>query len=142
MMLQSWMGSDFTNDDLVRESSVISDYDHGILGQEDLNGDPAYVLELIPKPEAPVAWGRILEWVRVADYIPLKVEFFNERGERVRTMIYDDIKMLGGRLIPARMVLTEEDEEDRSTALELLEIRFNVDIPESVFSQQNLRRRR
>ena len=99
MMLQSWMGSDFTNDDLVKESSVVEDYEHTLLGYETMDEGEAYKLELIPKPEAPVAWDRMLYWVRVEDYVPLRAEFFNERGERVRTMIYSDIREMGGRVM-------------------------------------------
>ena len=63
MMMQSWMGSDFTNDDLVRESSIVVDYEHNYLGEEDINGITCWKLELDPKPEAPVVWGKIISWV-------------------------------------------------------------------------------
>ena len=142
MMLQSWMGSDFTNDDLVQESSIVEDYGHTLLGREVLEGDEAYKIEMIPKPEAPVAWDRLVEWIRVADYVPLRAEFYNERGERIRTMLYSDIRRLGGRLLPTRMTLLEEKRPGRQTVLVLEDVRFDVPLSRTVFTQANLRRAR
>ena len=140
MMLQSWMGSDFTNDDLVRESSVVDDYTHTLLGIEHLDGAPAYKIELTPKPEAPVAWARLVEWIRTEDFVPLRAEFYNERGENVRTMLYGDLRAMSGRMIPARMELIEETRPGRRTVLVLDDVRFDAPIRSSVFTQQNLRR--
>ena len=74
MMLQSWMGSDFTNDDLVKASSLVNDYTHKILGKEEDHGIKAIKVELMPKKDAPVVWGKILMWVRDPDAVPLKQE--------------------------------------------------------------------
>ena len=140
MMLQSWMGSDFTNDDLVKESSVVDDYDHTLLGREEIRGFDSYKIELVPKPETAVAWDRLIEWIRVDDYVPLRAEYFNERGELVRTMVFDDIKPMGNRVIPARYELIEEKKEGRRTVLQLNAVVFDAPVPGSVFTQRNLRR--
>ena len=60
MMLQPWKGSDFTNDDLVKESSILDDYTHKVVGATAVNGQDAYQVEATPKPDAPVVWGRVL----------------------------------------------------------------------------------
>jgi outer membrane lipoprotein-sorting protein len=140
MMLQSWMGSDFTNDDLVKESSVVDDYEHTLLGREEMRGFDSYKIELVPKPETAVAWDRLIEWIRVSDYVPLRAEYFNERGELVRTMIFDDIKPMGDRVIPARYELIEEKKEGRRTILQLDDVVFDQPVSGSVFTQRNLRR--
>ncbi|MFQ5649501.1 MAG: outer membrane lipoprotein-sorting protein [bacterium] len=142
MMLQSWMGSDFTNDDLVKESSVVTDYTHTLLGREQEAGFEAYKVELKPKPEAPVVWGRIIEWIRVADYLPLRAQYFNERGELVRTLVFSDIKEMGGRVIPAKFELIEEKKPGRRTVMLLEEAVFDKPIKKSVFTKQYLRRAR
>ncbi len=142
MMLQSWMGSDFKNDDLVKESSIVDDYSHALLGREEREEGEAYKLELTPKPEAPVAWDRLVEWIRVEDYMPLRAEFFNERGERVRTIIYSDIREMGGRVVPARFELIEEKKPGRKTIMVLEDLIFDKPIDRSVFTQANLRRAR
>jgi outer membrane lipoprotein-sorting protein len=87
MMMQSWMGSDFTNDDLVKESSIVDDYEHRLLGTERLDDGEAYKIELIPKQDAPVVWGKIIFWVRKEGFIPLREEFYSERGELKKVMI-------------------------------------------------------
>lgn len=141
MMLQSWMGSDFTNDDLARESSEAEDYTHTLLGEEMVDGQEAYKIELRPKPDAPVAWDRIVEWIGKKDFMPLRAEYYNERGERVRTMIFSDVKTFGGHTLPARMELIEDKNPGHTTTLMLLESTFDQRINPSVFTQQNLRKR-
>jgi len=142
MMLQSWMGSDFTNDDLVKESSVVEDYSHTLLGREQLRGFDTYKVELKPKPNAPVVWHRIIEWIRVQDYVPLEAEYYNERGELIRTLVFKEIKEIGGRTIPTVFELIEEKKPGRKTRMVLLEAEFNERIPPSTFTKQNLRRAR
>jgi outer membrane lipoprotein-sorting protein len=142
MLLQSWMGSDFTNDDLVKESSIVEDYTHVLLGREAMAEGEAYKLELTPKPDAPVAWDRLVEWIRIEDYVPLRAEFYNERGELVRTIVYADIKNMDGRIVPARFELIEEKKPGRKTILVLDDVLFDRPIDRSVFTQANLRRAR
>jgi outer membrane lipoprotein-sorting protein len=140
MLMQSWMGSDFTNDDLVRESSAVRDYTHALLRQERVGGDQAYVVELRPRPEAAVAWDRVVQWIRVGDYLPLRAEFFDERGRKVRTFAFSEIRDVGGRRIPTRTELIEETRPGHRTVIVLEEATFDRPIPASVFTQQNLRR--
>ena len=142
MMLQPWMGSDFTNDDLVRESSIVDDYTHTLLGREQIDGEEVYKIELLPKPEAPVAWDRLVEYIRVKDFVPVRAAFFNERGEPVRTIHYSEIQRMGGRLLPARMELIEEKKPGRKTILILSDVRFDVPLDRRIFTQANLRRSR
>lgn len=140
MMLQSWMGSDFTNDDLVKESSVVEDYTHTLLGREQEAGFDAYKIELKPKPEASVVWDKIVEWIRVGNYIPLKAEYYNERGELIRTMLFYDIKKMGDRIIPATFEIIEEKKPGHKTVMELADVTFDKPLKKSVFTKQNLRR--
>ncbi len=140
MMLQSWMGSDFTNDDLVKESSIVTDYTHKFLGEEEEAGFMAFKLELTPKPDAPVVWDKLIEWIRKDDYVPLKVQYFNERGELIRTMIFSDIKKIGDRVYPAKMELLESKKPGNSTILILSDATFDRAVKKSVFTKQNLKR--
>ena len=142
MMMDSWMGSDFTNDDLLHGSSIIKDYDHFLLGVDTLEAGPSYVVQLVPKPEAPVVWDKIVIWVRTSDFIPLKEEYYDEKGRLVRTMIFQEIKHLGGRDIPTRFILKPRLKKGQHTELEILDIRFNVKIPDRVFTRQHLERSR
>lgn len=140
MMSQSWMGSDFTNDDLIRESSTAEDYEHRILREEEYNGRDAWVLELIPKPDTPIVYGKVLMWVDKVHYIQLKVENYDQRDELANTIEFSDIGEMGGRTFPAKMTLTPADKPDQRTILEYQNLEFNVDISESFFTQQNMRR--
>lgn len=140
MMMQSWMGSDFTNDDLIRESSVVRDYDHSIAGEDELLNRVCYKIQLIPKPEAAVVWGKIYLWITKADYLQLKIEFFDEDEYLVNTQVLSDIKDMGGREIPCRLEMIPANEEGKMTVIEILSADYRTEVPESFFSQQNMKR--
>lgn len=140
MMSQSWMGSDFTNDDLVRESSVITDYEHELVGEEEIDGYVCHKIRMTPKPEAPVVWTHVDVWVSKDDYLQLKTEFYDEFGDLINVMHGMDVKELGGRVIPAKMEMIPQDKEGHKTILETKSAEFNVPIPKDFFSVQNMRR--
>jgi outer membrane lipoprotein-sorting protein len=139
MMMQSWMGSDFTNDDLVRESSIVIDYEHNYLGEEDINGTTCWKLELNPKPEAPVVWGKIISWVD-KEYNQLKVEYYDEDEYLVNIMNQSDIRQMDDREIPTHLEMIPADEEGKKTVINILSATFDDPIPENFFSQQNMQR--
>jgi len=140
MMLQPWMGSDFTNDDLVKSSSLIDDYTQRILREEAAGGGAAYVLELIPKPDAAVVWGKILYWVRKGDFIPLKEEFYSERGELVRVLTFSEVRPVGGRTIPTRWEIRPSDKPGNSTTIVIKSAVYDRSIDSEVFTQRNLQK--
>jgi outer membrane lipoprotein-sorting protein len=139
MMSQGWMGSDFTNDDLLKESSIVVDYDHEIIGSEKINNWDCYIIELLPHEDAAVVWGKIIKWISKEEYLQLKSEYYDQDGYLVKTEIAYDIKTMDGRLIPTRFELVPEEEEGHKTMVILDEIIFNKPIDESFFSQQNMK---
>lgn len=140
MMLQSWMGSDFTNDDLVRQSSIVEDYVHTVIGSEKVLDLECYKIEMIPKPEAGVVWGKIHLWITKADYLQLKVDYYDEDGVLIKSMYGKNIKKLDDREIPTYWEMVPHDKEGQKTVFEYLEADFNVDIAPSFFSKQNMKR--
>lgn len=139
MMSQGWMGSDFTNDDLLRESSIVVDFTHKIIGSEKINNWDCYIIELIPLEDAVVVWGKIIKWISKEEYLQLKSEYYDEDGFRVKTETAYDIKTMDGRLIPTRFELIPEEEEGNKTLVIMDEIKFNLPIEDSFFSQQNMK---
>ena len=140
MMLQSWMGSDFTNDDLVKESSVVNDYTHTIVGEENFNGYDCYKIVSVPKPDAGVVWGKLLIWVAKNEYFQLKVEFFDEDEFIVKTYIGNDIKEMGGRIIPTHWEMIPIDRTGEKTIFIYNKIEFNYNVNETFFSERNMKR--
>ena len=140
MMMQSWMGSDFTNDDLVRESSLVKDYKQEITGEENIRNYDCYKIRLLPHPDAAVVWGKIIMWISKEDYYWLKAEFYDEDGELVNTEILSEIKLLDDRKLPTRMEMIPSDKNGHKTILIFNDIEFDVGLDESFFSQQNMRR--
>ncbi len=140
MMMQSWMGSDFTNDDLVKESSMADDYDQKLLGEEEIEGYNCYKIQLIPHDDAAVVWGKVIMWISKDELHWLKAEFYDEDDNLVNTEILSDIKKMDDRVMPTRLEMIPADEEGNKTILIFNEIDFNIDIKESFFSQQNMKR--
>jgi outer membrane lipoprotein-sorting protein len=141
MMGQSWMGSDFTNDDLVKMNSMVNDYEHTIVGNETVEGYDCYIIQFIPKPDAAVVWGKILFWISKDDYYELKAEYYDEDNNLVNVMTASDIKFMGDRSLPSKMVMIpkDTDKQGNETQLEMTDMKFNVNLTEDFFSQQNMK---
>ncbi len=140
MMSQSWMGSDFTNDDLVKMNSYVNQYTHKIIGEEVVESLNCYKLELIPKPDAPVVWGKVLAWISKEEFYQLKLEFYDEDDVLINRQESSDIRQFSDRKLPAKMVMTPVDEPGNQTIIEIFDNEFNIDIDESFFSQQNMKK--
>ena len=140
MMLQQWMGSDFTNDDLVKESSIVYDYTHTIVADEKLGLDAAYKIELIPKPKAPVTWGKLIFWIRKDDFVPLREEFYAEHGKLIKTLEYSEIKQMSDRTIPTVWKMTSDIKNGYSTIIEVQNVVYNNQLDENIFTLANLKR--
>jgi outer membrane lipoprotein-sorting protein len=139
MMGGSWMGSHFTNDDLVKDSRLVDDYDVEIAFEgDDPDGVAVWEFVLTPKPEAPVVWGRIEYRIRQRDYMPLWTKFYDEDGELARTMEHSAFTEMGGRLVPAVMNMFPADKPGERTTMRYEDIEFDVDIERSFFSLRNL----
>jgi outer membrane lipoprotein-sorting protein len=140
MMMQSWMGSDFTNDDLVRESSIVNDFTHTLAGDTEIEGMDVHIIDLHPKPDAPVVWGRVRMFISKTDYLQLRTEFYDEDDELVSFSEGKEIRVMDGRRMPTKLIMNPIDKPGHQTILEHKSIRFDADIPESFFTVQNMRR--
>jgi outer membrane lipoprotein-sorting protein len=139
-MSQGWMGSDFSNDDLLKESSIVVDYTHEIIGEEVIDDRECYTIELTPLEDAAVVWGRVLKWISREEYLQMKSEYYDEDGYLVKTELAYDIKTMDGRLIPSKFELIPENEDGHKTVVVLDEILFNKPISDAFFSQQNMKK--
>jgi len=140
MMMQSWMGSDFTNDDLVKESSVVVDYTHKLLGKENIQGMNCYKIELTPLPDAPVTWGKVIIWITTESFIQLKIEYYDEDMKLVNVMNEYNIKKFGDRELPTKLEITPLNKKGNKTILEINNMVFNKPIDDNFFSQQNMKK--
>jgi outer membrane lipoprotein-sorting protein len=139
MMSQGWMGSDYTNDDILKESSVVKDYTHEIVGEEMIGDRLCYRIRMVAKADAAVVWGHQIRWIDKKDLLFLKAELYDEDGSLVRTEIGSDIREMDRRIIPCRIELLPAEEKGNKTVIEIKEIKFNIIIEEKFFSQQNMK---
>lgn len=138
LLSESWMGSHFTNDDLMRETSYQDDYETE-LSWEQRNGERRLLVTMTPRPGAPVVYTRVLFWLTPDDWIPVAQEFY-DRGELIRTMTFDRVRTVDGRRIPMRMTLTPADEPDQRTVMEYSELELDVPVDPELFTRRGLRR--
>jgi outer membrane lipoprotein-sorting protein len=139
MMSQGWMGSDYTNDDILRESSVVNDYVHEFEGSETIDGRDCYKIKMTAKEEAAVVWGHQVRWIDKKEFLILKAELYDEDGVLVRTETGSDIRTMDGRTIQTRMELLPAEEPGNKSVVTIRDVKFNVPIQESFFSQQNMK---
>ena len=135
----SWMGSHFTYDDLVRESSMVDDYEIEVSFEGEREGTDIWEFTLVPLPEAPVVWGRVELEVRKEDRMPLRARYFDDRGELARTMVFSRFRTMGGRLVPSELSMHPADRPDERTTLTYDRLEFDIGLEEGFFSLQRLR---
>lgn len=142
MMSGSWMGSHFTNDDLVKESTYEDDYDSQLSFEGERDGRPVYEVTSLPKPNAAVVWGKVVLLIDQQGLYPLSATYYDEEGTRMRVMSFEQVEHIGGRAIPMRMRLVPEDKPDESTEILYHSIAFDMPLAESLFSLRSLKQRR
>lgn len=136
MMMQSWMGSDFTNDDMAKESSIVDDYNPSL----SLETADAYTLLLLPKENAPVVWGKILLEVAKERFVPLKALYYDEEGALMRTLYYSEVKVFGSRHLPTVMTLIPVNKKSSKTVVTMEDVDFDAPIDDSRFTMNALKR--
>jgi outer membrane lipoprotein-sorting protein len=140
MMAASWMGSHFTNDDLVKESRMADDYTFEITFSGGREGQEIVEVTCHPKPDAAVVWGKVIVSALRKEYLPLYVKYFDEDLRLARTMTFSQVKQLGGRRIPSLVTMVPEDKPDESTVIHYKQMDFDIDLKDSFFSLRTLQR--
>lgn len=141
MMMSSWMGSDFNNDELMKESSLVKDYTHQFDGEEEIDGYMCHKIVLTPLPSAPVVWGKVILWISKDKDFTLKSEFYDEDEKLINIQTASQIKNFGDRELPSRMEMIPVNKEGHKTILKIDNAEYNVKgIDEKMFSQQMMKR--
>jgi outer membrane lipoprotein-sorting protein len=140
MMMSSWMGSDFTNDDLVKEFTFLESYHFEMTTIDNPENGVLYI-KCIPKEGLPIVWGHITVAVQEKDYMPLRQKYYDEKGKLIREMIFKDVKTFGNRNIPSVLELIPRNKEGHKTVLRYQEAQFDIQLDKDVFTLRNLRKR-
>ncbi len=140
MMSDSWMGSHFTNDDMVKESRMADDYDFQVTFSGERRGKQVVEITCIPKPQAPVEWGQVVVLVEDGSWLPLLMTYYDEDGELARTFTFSAVKTMGGRTIPSEMRIVPANKPGEYTLVRYQDIEFDVELPDDMFSLRRLRR--
>jgi len=138
MMMSSWMGSDFTNDDLVKEFSLFEDYTYERIYPDGAGRDTIFI-NCIPREDLPVVWGNIVIAVTASDSLPVWQKYYDEQGGLMRLWTYSDVRTFDGRTIPATMTLIPQAKEGHKTVIRYRKLEYNPEIDADIFSLRNLR---
>lgn len=138
MMMSSWMGSDFTNDDLVKEYSLFEDYTYELTTVEDADDNLLYV-NCIPREDLPIVWGNIIVAARKSDHLPVWQRYYDEKDNLMRILDYGEIKTFGERTIPAVMEMVPQHKEGHKTVIRYHVLQFDIKIDSETFSLRHLR---
>ncbi len=144
LMHSAWQGSDFTYEDIVKADSIVKDYTHKLLGTTKEKDRTVYHIEAMPKPDAPVVWGKVLTDVALYDedqsVIPVNELDYSERGELIRTITLSDVKIMSGRRVPSRLECVPAKKKGQRTFLVYSELEFDVPLTDAFFSYQRLQK--
>jgi len=138
-MAQAWMGSDFTNEDLLKEASIVNDYTHAVVGQESFGGVNCHKIEATPKPNAAVVWGKVLLWISQEDVLQRKAEYYDEDGTLINTLVSSDFKTIGGKKIATLLEMTPANKKGYKTVVTVAAANFNEKLPDSFFSTEKMK---
>lgn len=139
MMSQSWMGTDFTNDDLVKESSIVNDYTHSIIGDTLIDNRICYIIRMMPKPEAAIVWGKLIVCIDKQDFMELHTRFYDEDGKLINTLNAYDAKLMDGRLIPTRLEMIPTDKKNQKTVMIYKSILYNKPMDDGFFTTERMK---
>lgn len=143
MMQSSWMGSDFTYEDIVKADSIVKEYTHKILNRQNLEEKEIFTIEALPNQDAPVVWGKVILFVlRYQDgqVVPLKEEDYSERGELIRTLEFSEVKMIKNKRVPFKILCLPHRKKEQKTEIHYKEIDFDISYPENFFSLSRLQK--
>ena len=139
MMGGSWMGSHFSNDDLVKENRFSEDFDTKIISTPSTSLDKMYIIEMVPKEDTAVVWGKIVSTSR-EDLLPVDVKYYDEDGTLMRIDKFEDIKDFNGVRMPTKFSVLPQDKPEESTTVTYLNLDFDTPVSEKEFSLQALRK--
>ena len=138
MSNQSWMGSDFSNNDIARADDIIDNYTHTIIETRIQDNIKTYIIQSVPHEDAPVVWGKEIVTV-TEDHVFLKHEFYDQDNILIKTLIADDIKLIDGKRISLRQRMQKNGRENEWTEFHTTLIKFNIDLDKNTFTLSNLR---
>ena len=139
MAMTSWMGSDFTIDDLVKEPFLTRDYTIATSFEGQRGGVAVYEYTLTPKTDAAVVWGKIVLQFRQADGVPTWQGYYGDDGKLARDLTFSEYKTKSGKLIPTHLVMQTADKAGAHTTIDYEDIAFDVPIGAGTFSLPNLK---
>ena len=138
MMNQSWMGSDFSNKDVARSADIINQYIHSLINTEFSDGHKVYTIQSIPKEDAPIVWGKEVLRIR-DDYVMLEHTFYDQDMKVIKRMLTSKVGMMGGRMVAIHERMAKVETPDEYTEITILNAKFDITVPDSMFTLSNLR---
>jgi len=138
MLLASWMGSDFTNDDILKASSMAEDYSHKFLADLKKGATTYRVIENTAKSDAKVMWPKIITYASPVDCLPREYHYFDKQNKLKRVLFLDDIKTFDGHKVPTNWVMQPQDDKNKKTTIHYKNMTFKTNFKSDHFTHKNL----
>jgi outer membrane lipoprotein-sorting protein len=140
MMMQSWMGTDLSNDDLVRESSAVTDYTHFLEKDTLLDGHKCWKIILTPKEDAPVVWGKVIAFIEQTHYVQIRTEQYDEDAYLINVLEASEIKNMDGVMMATHLALLPVENEGQMTVMKIEKVLFNQPYDDAFFTVKNMKK--
>lgn len=137
MMSQSWMGSDFSHEDLSKQRDIIDRFSHRLVEVSQVDGKKVYTIESIPHEDAAVVWGKEIIKVR-QDYIILERSFFDQDMKLVKTLHASDFRRSGAKTYARIARMNNAEKPDEWTEVVYDKIEFDLAVDDALFAQSSL----
>jgi outer membrane lipoprotein-sorting protein len=130
----SFVGSDFFYEDV---SGRGTDEDTHELVE---TTEHYYVLKSTPKDPKKVEFAYFKTWIIKSNFLPRQIEFYNAKGEKYREYMVEGVKKIQDFWTPVKSSMTDLRTGSK-TVLEYSGVKYEVGVPEEVFTERYLKRR-
>ncbi len=131
----SFVGSDFTYEDI--SGRDIEDDTHAISKEEKIGNRDCYVIKSTPKA-ADVDYSYKLSWIDKTNFLPLKEEYYDRKGELYKVFTADEIKDIKGFPTATKRTMKNLQSGHR-TEVTFSKTDYNIGIEDSLFSERYLK---
>ncbi len=133
-------GSDFSYEDMGSGDAFIEDYESVLLGEEKMQGERCYKLELTKKPESDRSYSHLVVWVAKSNFVALVIDYYDEDDPEyhLKRLVCSEVKEIDG--VPtATKIVMHNKEDNTQTLMEIVEMKLGVELPDNMFTERGLK---
>jgi len=138
-----FLGTDFTYEDIKKETKVsMEDYTRQTIGEEIIDGHRCYIVEATPvneKVAKELGYGRVQRWVDADIWMVRKSEFWDVRGNKLKTIHIRDIRRVQG-IWTGHQLEARNHKTGHQTIFTFSNVDYQGKVTDDIFTERALRR--